>query len=282
MKDWLLAPFRLVFRVAGRFRQERLALTAAALSFSTLLGLVPMIAVGFGLARVLPLTHDLLAALERFLIAHFMPEKTGSEVAAYLAQFAQRAEVISLVGGLALVATALLQMLTIEHAFNTIWNVRVKRPFFRRLAMHLIALLLGPLAFGASLTLITFVASVSFGWAHEPEWISDAFIRALPVLFMVALLGLFYWAVPNRRVLRWHALLGGVFAALCFVALQKMFGLYIVRVPLYTALYGAFSAIPIFLVWIFLSWGIILTGALLVAELPGVIPPLPAARRGQR
>lgn len=80
-------------------------------------------------------------------------------------------------GGIALVVTALMQMLTIEHAFNTIWKIKTKRPLYRRLAMHLIALLLGPVAFGVSLALISVVAGVSSGLLDEPVWVSVTFFK---------------------------------------------------------------------------------------------------------
>jgi len=265
---WLFAPFRLAYRVVGRFRSERLAQTAAALSFATLLGLVPMIAVGLGLLSHFPFAEGMSAALEKFLLANLLPEKAGTVIAKYLGQFAHRAERVTLIGVAVLAATALMQMLTIEHAFNAIWNVKAKRPFLRRVAMHSIALLLGPVAFGGSLAFISFVAGVSFGLVAEPRWVSDAFFRALPVAFMAGLFGLLYWGVPNRQISRWHAVTGGLLAALGFLAMQRLFGLYIANFASYTVMYGAFAAVPIFLVWLHLSWSVILIGALVVAELP--------------
>lgn len=270
---WLLAPLRLVVRVVSRFRAERLAQTAAALSFATLLALVPMLAVALGLLAHFPFAEGMRLALEKFLLANLLPDKAGSVIAKYLGQFAHRAARVTLVGVVALAATALMQMLTIEHAFNAIWRIKARRPLLRRIAMHAIALSLGPVAFGASLALISFIAGVSFGLVDEPGWVRAAFFRVLPVVFMAALFALLYWGVPNRPVARWHALVGGVFAALGYLAMQRLFGLYIANFPAYTVMYGAFAAVPIFLVWLYLSWSVILVGALVVAELPGATRP---------
>jgi membrane protein len=270
---WLFAPFRLVFRVVDRFRGERLAQTAAALSFATLLGLVPMIAVAAGLLSHLPFAEGMGAALEKFLLANLLPDKAGAVIAKYVGQFAHRAARVTLVGLAALVGTAVMQMLTIEHAFNAIWNVKAKRPWLRRLSMHLIALLLGPLAFGGSLAFISFVAGISFGFVDEPSWVSAAFFRALSFAFTAGLFALLYWGVPNRPIARGHALAGGVFAALGFVAMQRLFGAYIAGFASYATVYGAFAAVPIFLAWLYLSWGVILVGAWMVAELPGAARP---------
>ena len=265
---WLLAPFILVVRVVRRLLTERLAQTAAALSFATLLGLVPMIAVGVGLISYFPFANGMSIALEKFLLANLLPDKAGVVIAKYLGQFAHRAGRATMIGVAVLAVTALMQMLTIEHAFNEIWKVKATRPFLKRVVMHLIALLLGPIVFGGSLAFITYIAGVSFGFFDEVSLIRATFFRVLPFVFMTALFALLYWGVPNRSVSRWHAFAGGLFAALGFLAMQRLFGLYIANFPAYAVMYGAFAAVPIFLSWLYLSWTVILVGALMVAELP--------------
>lgn len=267
---WLLAPFRLIVRTARRFHGEHCVQTAAALSFATLIGLVPMIAAAFALISFLPVGAGLGLALEKFLLTNLLPDKAGIIIAKYIGQFASHAERVTLFGIAVLAATALMQMLTIERAFNHIWRVKSSRPLLRRLAMHSLALLLGPLAFGASIAAISFVAGVSLGFVNEPYWLNTIVIRGLlPFAFMTALFGLLYWGVPNKPVKAWHAVLGGAMAALGFGGLQKLFTLYITAgFTVNAVVYGAFSAFPVFLVWLYASWSVILIGALLVAELP--------------
>lgn len=267
---WLLAPFRLIVRTARRFHDEHCAQTAAALSFATLLGLVPMIAAAFALISLLPVGVGLGAALEKFLLANLLPDKAGVIIAKYIGLFASRAGRVTFFGIVVLGATALMQMLTIERAFNHIWQVRTGRPLLRRLAMHGFALLLGPVVFGASLAAISFVAGESLGLVDQPYRVNAFVIRALlPFAFMSALFGLLYWGVPNKQVSAWHAAFGGMMAALGFVGLQKLFTLYIATgFTANAVVYGTFSAIPVFLVWLYASWSVILIGALLVAELP--------------
>lgn len=267
---WLLAPFRLVLRTVRRFHDEQCAQTAAALSFATLIGLVPMIAAAFALISILPSGAGLGTALHKFLLANLLPDKAGAIIAKYVGQFAARAGHVTVFGVAVLAATALMQMLTIERAFNQIWRVRSSRPLFRRLAMHGLALLLGPLAFGASVVAISYVTSVSLGFVDEPAMVQKIILRGvLPFTFMSALFGLLYWTVPNKAVRAWHAAFGGVTAALGFAILQELFTLYIAAGFTVNAIvYGAFSAIPVFLVWLYASWSVILVGALVVAELP--------------
>lgn len=220
-----LAPIRLVVNVARRFRAERYAQTAAALSFATLLGLVPMIVMGAVLIESLPFGIKMTAALEKFLLSTLLPEKAGTVIAKYLGQFAHRAGRMTWIGLGALLATGLLQMLTIEHAFNAVWKVRQRRPWLRRLGMHLLALLVGPLVFGGALASITFLATVSFGWIDEPGLLRIALSQIIPFLFLAALFTLLYWVLPNRAVSSWHAGFSGMLAALFFVGMQRLFAL---------------------------------------------------------
>ncbi len=263
-----LTPFRLVTRIGQRFLAERFMQTAAALSFTTLLGLVPMVVIGATLIETLPFGIKLTAALESFLTATLLPEKAGAVIAKYLGQFAHQAERIPWLGLAVLGITALMQMLTIEHTFNAIWKVPAQRPLLKRLAMHTIALLAGPLVYGAALASITYLAGISFGFFDEPRWFRVAFAQILPVVFLALLFALLYWAVPNKPVSRWHAGTAGLLAALGFVGMQRLFALYIVKLPTYAAIYGAFAALPVFLLWLHLSWSVILLGALMVAEWP--------------
>lgn len=264
----LITLFRFVLRVGQRFRKERCIQVAASLSFSTLLGLVPLIAIGIILISQMPFAADIGAAIEKFLIANLLPDKAGKIIARYVEQFALKAQRLTLIGGLALAITALMQMLTIEHAFNAIWRVKSGRAWWRRLLMHVLALLVGPLLFGGSLAIIGFIAGVSFGFVDESQWLNVLFFRILPLVVMTAFFALIYHVVPNRRVNKWHAMIGGVIATLGFTLLQRLFGIYVANFPAYTVMYGAFAAIPVFLVWLHFSWSVVLIGALIVAELP--------------
>jgi membrane protein len=263
----LLAPLRLVVRVFRRFHDERLAQTAAALSFATLIGLVPMIGVAAVAIDHLPFAARIGAELEQFLLANLLPDKAGAVIAKYVGQFAARAQRMTWVGLGILALTAAIQMLTIEHAFNAIWKVRSPRPLLRRLGLHILTLLLGPLVFGGSLVAISYVVGVSLGLVAEPPWLTTLVLRVVPFVFLSTLLALLYWKLPHKPVAGRHALLGGGLAAASFAGMHRLFGAYIVKIPTYTLVYGTFAAMPIFLAWLYLSWSVILLGALLTAEL---------------
>ena len=113
------------------------------------------------------------------------------------------------------------------------------------------------------------------GFFDEPRWVNAFVIRGmLPFVFMTSLFGLLYWSVPNKPIRGWHAAFGGAMAALGCIGLQKLFTIYIAAgFNLNAVVYGAFSAIPVFLAWLYASWSVILVGALLVAEMPNSIRP---------
>lgn len=267
-----MLPFRLFLRVVQRFRRERCTQTAAALSFVSLLGLVPMIAVGFAIISLLPASVGFGHAIEKFLLANLLPDKAGIVIAKYVSQFAGRVGRVTFFGVLTLAITAVMQMLTIEYIFNQIWYVKKVRPIFRRLAMHGLTLTVGPLLLGGGLVVVTLVTSLSLGLINEPLWIRLFVTRSLlPLMFMATLFSLLYWAVPNKPVTPLHAMVGGAFAALGIVGMQKLFTLFITGITSNTIIYGVFSAIPVFLLWLYASWLIVLISALIVAELPGCI-----------
>ena len=257
----------LPFRVLRRFRNERLTQTAAALSFATLLGLVPMIAVAAAILSHFPLADTLSAAIQKFLLANLLPDKAGSIIAKYVSQFAHKANHLTWISIATLAVTAVAQMLTIEHAFNGIWAVRENRPLLRRIVMHVVALLLGPAVFGGSIAATTYLASTSLGLVEEWRTVTASVLRTLSFITVAGAFALLYWKVPNRPVARPHAILGGIAAALGFSAMQWLFAIYLASVSGYRIIYGAFAAIPIFLLWLYLSWSVILLGALITAEL---------------
>lgn len=262
----------LPFRVLKRFGTERLTQTAAALSFATLLGLVPMIAVAAVILTHLPLSETLSAAIQKFLLSNLLPERAGNIIAKYVSQFANKAGRLTWASVFFLFFTALIQMLTIEHAFNAIWKVRENRALFRRVVMHLFALLIGPAVFGGSLAATTYLVSTSLGLLEEWRMLTAGVLRALSFLTVAGLFALLYWKLPNKTVGGAHAVIGGACAALGFSLMQWLFALYISSVPGYRLIYGAFAVVPIFMLWLYLSWSVILLGALVTAELdaPGL------------
>ena len=269
----LTLPFRLV----RRFLREQYSQTAAALSFATLLGMVPMIAVATSILSHLPLADAIAASIQKFLMSNLLPDKAGGVIAKYVTQFALKAQHLTWLGLGVLALTAIAQMLTIEHAFNGIWNVKENRPLAKRIATHILLLLLGPLIFGGSIAITTYLAGASLGLVEEWRSLTTSVFKTISFVFMTSVFALIYWKAPNRAVNRFHALIGGLLAAGGVGALHWLFSSYIAGASNYRTMYGAFAAAPVFLLWLYLSWSVILIGALTTADLGGI-----ASKPGRR
>ena len=255
-----------------RFREERCAQAAASLAFTTLLALVPLLTVALVLLSQFDLFSGLGMALRNFLLANLLPEKAGNVITAYALQFTKKTGRLTALGTGMLVLTALLLMLSIDRVFGQIWRVKQPRPVFRRILVYLGGLLLGPVVLGACVAAATYLMTASLGLVNEPKWVTNLLLKILPALLLAALCALIYYAMPNRPVASRHAVAGGVVAALGFALLQRGFTMYLSAFPNYKLIYGAFATLPIFLVWLYLSWLVVLAGALTTAVLGEMRP----------
>ncbi|THF61506.1 YihY family inner membrane protein [Pseudothauera nasutitermitis] len=263
-RDFLLLLF-------SRFNATRCPQVAGSLAFTTMLALVPLITVAIALFSNFPGFTDLGVSLKTFLLENLLPERAGQIITKYALQFSEKAAGLTLIGTAILVVTALLLLSTIERVFNQIWGVRQPRPLLFRIAVYWFALTVGPLVLGGSIFASGYLVSASMELVDHSPWLGELAARLLPPITLGGLFSYLYFAVPNHPVRPLHALAGGIAAAVAFLVMQRAFGMFIARFPSYTLVYGAFAALPIFLVWLYLSWVIVLLGALVTASLPAFL-----------
>jgi len=253
--------------IQRRFVEDRCAQVAASLAFTTLLALVPIITIALTLFSAFPVFTDIMVQLKVFILTNLVPTSAGKIITVYMQQFSEKAARLTALGIGMLAATALMLMLTIEHAFNVIWRVRRPRALGRRFLVYWAALTLGPLFIGASLSLTSYLLSFSLGLVKGVPLIGMVTLKLVPVVLTVIALSALYLFVPNRYVPARHALVGGIVAGLAFELMKRVFAFYITHVPTYTLVYGAFASFPIFLLWIYFSWLVVLLGAEIAATL---------------
>ena len=250
-----------------RFIEDRCVQIASSLTFTTLLALAPIITVVLTIVSAFPVFESLIENLQRFLIHNIMPESV-SAITTYAAEFSDNATQLTAVGIAFVAVTALMLMITIDRAFNSTWRVSRPRSLLQRILVYWTVLTIGPLFVGASLSLTSYLIRLSLGLIDNPPGVGLLMLRFVSLALTSIALGLLYWTVPNRRVLKRDALLGGISAGICLEAMKQGFSFYIAHFPTYKLVYGAFAAVPVFLLWIYLSWLIVIGGAVLAALLP--------------
>jgi membrane protein len=267
MRNNLRDIHALVRLIATRFVRDRCVETAASLTFTTLLSLVPMITIALAVFSAFPVFDDFSAQIKIYLLNNLIPENAGIIITQYMQQFADSATRLTAMGIVFLAVTAMSMMLTIDNAFNVIWQVTRPRPLVKRLVAYWAILTLAPLLIGASLSLTSWLIGLSMGHGKHVSPFGIMVLKTLPVLFTTLAFTLLFRLVPNRHVPRVHALIGALVAAVVFETTNRIFGYFVSHFPTYQLVYGAFASVPIFLMWIYLSWLTILFGAVITASL---------------
>ncbi len=253
-----------------RFREDRLGLTASSLTFTTLIALVPLVTVMLAVFSAFPMFASFQTALEKYFLQALVPDGIAKPVLSALTQFAAKAARLGGVGLGLLVMTALALMLTIDRALNAIWRVRRPRPIAQRVLVYWGGLTLGPLLLGISLSLTSWVLTASQGIVGAlPGGVAMLLNLVEFALLAVGMAALYHY-VPHTHV-RWrHALAGGVFVAIGIEVAKRGLAWYVGTMPTISAVYGAFAAVPILLLWIYVGWLIVLWGAVIAAYAPSL------------
>lgn len=258
--------------ILRRFIDENMMQTSAALAFTTLMSLVPLMTVVFSVAGAIPYFDVLLGRLELMITGAMLPQGAANTIVGNLSRFSHKAQQLTWAGIGILSVTAFMLMHTIERAFNHLWLVK-PRPFFARLRLYAFVMAIWPFVLGAVAAVISYAVSTSLGWFDEPAWFRRMAFKAVAILLMGLFFTFLYYAVPNAPVSKRAALLGGVFASVAFGVMQKVFEVFLVSSAMLKSIYGAFAAVPVFLVWLHLSWAVVLVGGLFAAKV---------SRRGAR
>lgn len=255
--------------VLGRVGRERGLRTAASLAFTTLLALVPLLTVVLSVLSMFPLFDEWREAIEHFLYDNFVPA-AGDTISQYLHEFSSQAGRLTAIGLIFLFLSALLLLATIEDAFNDIFRVHSGRSFLQRIVVYWAMITLGPLFMVASLSVTSYLLSLPIISATAVGASFDQLLLwALPPLFELLAFLLMYAIIPNRPIKASHALIGALVATLLFEVAKRGFVVYMGNVTTYQVLYGALGVIPVFLIWLYISWLVTLFGGFVTSELSG-------------
>ena len=253
-----------------RLKEESLPQVAGSLTFTTVFALVPLLTIALAIFTTFPMFNTFRTSLEAYFIQSVMPKAISNTILSYLTTFASKATRLSAVGAVALLVTSAAMMNMIERVFNRIWRVKQERGWTRRLLVYWALISLGPLMVGVSLTMSSTVFMATSDLLGDVPVVGALIYTILSLGLTTAGFTLLYATVPNRDVDWQDAAWGGLVAGLAFEVAKRGFAVFITHFPAYSKIYGALAALPLFLLWVYMSWMITLVGALLVAALPVV------------
>lgn len=258
--------WRRALYLSGRYQSDRCRDTAAALTYMSLFALVPLVTVLYTMASAVPAFQGLESSIQDLLFENLVPE-TSAGIEEYVSDFSRQAKNLTGFGIAFLIATAVLMLRNIEQAFNLIWRTRGNRGTVSSFLLYWAILSLAPVTIGLGLGVSTFLASFA---GQLERWdiigIGALLLRLLPYFLQIVGFTLVYAAVPNCRVPVRHALVGGIIAATSFNIARALFTKLVAGSSI-TFIYGAFAAVPLFLLWIYISWNIVLVSAIVVHSL---------------
>ena len=250
-----------------RFNQNKLTQAAGYLTYSTMLAIVPLIMVVFSIFSAFPVFNEVTGALKEFIFTNFAPSASDM-VGQYIDEFVNNSKKMSAVGIISLIVVALMLINSIDRTLNSIWHDTETRPIFTSFAIYWLILTLGPLLVGVSIAASAYVKTMFESASNFSFGLK--LLSFVPFLSTWFIFTLIYMVVPNKKVSIKHSAAGALIAAVFFTLGKQAFTWYIVTFPSYQLIYGAMATLPIMLLWIQLSWTVVLLGAQLAAVLAEV------------
>jgi membrane protein len=241
-------------------RSERITVSAGHLAYVSLLSLVPVIMVFFMIMSAFPAFSEVREQLENFIFNNFVPT-AGDVVQNYMADFVSNASGMGAVSIISLLVVALLLISNIDKSFNHIWRTQVQRPLIYTFAIYWMVITLGPFLIGSSIVVSSYLAGLATFAEEYTPGLGTFFLKMVPSIAAIGAFLILYMIVPNRPVRAKYALCGALLATILFELTKKGFALYVTSFPSYQIIYGALAVIPILFVWVYLSWIVVLLGA---------------------
>jgi membrane protein len=236
--------------------------SAAALTYTTLFAVVPLMTVAYTTFSILPGYEGMEERIEAFIFSNFVPDSSAA-VKEQLLEFTDRARGLTAAGFIFLFVTAFLLLVTIEKTFNAIWQVPEPRKGLQRVLVYWGVLSLGPPMIVAGILLSAYFASLELIEDIDVFGVRNLLLTYLPALLTWVGFTVLFWAMPNCRVRFLHAVFGGLLTV-WFLELAKNIFNYGVSNTSLASIYGTFAAVPFFLIWMYMIWVLVLTGAIIV------------------
>ena len=226
-----------------------------------MLSIVPVLTVLLMILSSVPALASVRAQIYEVIYSNLLPQ-SSMQVSEYINDFAEKSSNLTIIGAMVLFFTTIMTLTTIERAFNQIWRVESRSGGIKSLLRYWTIVTLGPMVLGTAFIASSTVQSLSFLnrqiAGYGIDW--GFWVQVVSVgITMAGFIGM-YWFIPKARVPAKNAAIAGVFVTIIFELMKHLFGTVMANFTSYEAIYGAFAALPIFLLWIYLSWNLILLG----------------------
>ena len=256
-KTW----FQFILFVIRRFEADRCREQAGSLTYTTLFAVVPMLTVFLVIISSIKALEPARQQLQQMIYSNFLP-KTSIAFDKAFNVFTDNSSNLTIIGVLFLFVTTVMMLTSIETVFNRIWRVQETRNGIIGFMRYWTIISLGPILLGSAFVISSTLASMNVLSNNFAGYEVDGTAVFGLISFALTVLGFFilYWTIPNRSVPVRAAVIAALFGAITFELLKNLFGFVMANFTSYTIVYGAFAAIPIFLLWIFLSWNVVLLG----------------------
>ena len=255
-----------LFFLSRRAQNDTIFRVAASLSYTSLIAVVPLFAIGLAIFSAFPVFDGVKEQVKEFLLRNFVPT-IEQEVSQYFAEFIDAAAQLTTIGVVGIAITAILMLSTIENSLNFIFKVTRPRRLTTKITLYWTVITLGPLLLGTAFSLRGYLFTLQ---KFMPEDLANTQLllsKLLPSLITMFLLVLVYVLVPNKKVKISSAVVGSFVAVLLFSVLRRGFGYFMVQAGAYKPLYGALATLPVFLIWMYLAWSVVIFGAVVTAAL---------------
>jgi membrane protein len=246
--------------------RQQLHISAGYLSYVTLMSLVPLLVVMMSMMTAFPIFSEVKIIIENFVYINFVPA-SGEIVRQYITGFVDNASKMSAIAMAFLFLFALLLISAIDKTLNSLWQVKEKRRVFTSFSTYWMVLTLGPVLVGCSIAATSYIVSLISLDSYDFFGISHLFLRLLPLFASTVAFFLLYTVVPNKVITVKHALIGAFVAGLLFEIAKAAFAFYVTQLPSYETIYGALASVPILFLWVYLSWLVVLFGAVFTLAL---------------
>ncbi len=248
-----------------RAKNDTIFRVSSSLSYTSLIAIVPLFAIGLAIFSAFPGFNSIKDQFQDFILKNFVPD-IGQEISQYFVGFLNASAQMTTIGVVGLAVTSIMLLSTIENSLNFIFKVYKPRNIKTKITLYWTVITLGPILLGAAFSLRSYLFALQ---KIMPEQISQSMFigNMIPSIMTMLVLVMVYTLVPNKKVPLLNAFVGALVAVFLFWVLRKVFGILVIENATYKTLYGALATLPVFLIWMYLSWSVVIFGAVVTASL---------------